>query len=110
MLTKIEKETLNFCKEKNATSYQELEPLYEKYGHEHVFLTFKELNSKGMFKHCTFALGGFPYNFELSFKALHYSEITRNEIKSFVFTSIFTPILVSCATTLLIWTVQSMLK
>lgn len=109
LLTKIEKNILKYCIKQNANSIEDLNPLLEKYGTDEICLAFRELKSKNMFSHCIFADGGIPYSFALSFKALHHTELSLIEVKSFVLRSILTPILVSALTTLIIWIIRNKL-
>ena len=109
LLTKIEKNILKYCIKQNANSIEDLNPLLEKYDIDEICLAFRELKSKNMFNYCMFADGGIPYSFELSFKALHHTELTLIEIKSFILRSVLTPVVVSALTTLIIWIVRSKL-
>lgn len=94
-MTKIEKRVLKFCLSNGATCCEDLVPLFEKYGKENVVQAFIKLKDDGMFESCLLADGGIPYSFQLSFKAKHYSEIRRNDLKSFLATHIFTPLVVA---------------
>lgn len=109
LLTKIEKNILKYCIKQDANSIDDLEPLIEKYGINEIRLAFRELDAKNMFSYCVFADGGIPYSFALSFKALHHSELSLIEVKSFVLRSVLTPIIVSALTTLIIWIIRNKL-
>lgn len=109
LLTKIEKNILKYCIKQDANSIDDLESLIAKYGIDEIRLAFRELDAKDMFSYCLFADGGIPYSFALSFKALHHTELSLIEVKSFILRSILTPILVSALTTLIIWLIRSKL-
>lgn len=109
LLTKIEKNILKYCIKQDANSIDDLEPLITKYGIYEIRLAFRELDAKNMFSYCIFADGGIPYSFALSFKALHHTELSLLEVKSFILKSVLTPMLVSALTTLIIWIVRSKL-
>lgn len=106
ILTKIEKNILNYCRNNNITSHKELTPLFDKYGTEHVCLAFRELYEKKMFSYCAFADNDLPAKFKLSFAGLHWNEKQRINLKSFFLRSIVTPIGISLVTSLLFWLVQ----
>lgn len=109
LLTKIEKNILKYCIKQDANSIDDLDPLVEKYGIYEIRLAFRELDSKNMFSYCVFNDLGMPYSFSLSFKALHHTELSLIEVKSFILRSILTPILVSALTTLIIWIIKNKL-